>query len=109
MSHYLFIESKDPFEVRGGEFYLGAALELCRQNESVTVYFVEDGSNAARRGAEIPHRDALRAAGASLRVDEFALRERGIGRDQLADGIAVGDADHIVDLLAQPETKGVWH
>ena len=109
MTQYLFIESKDPLEDRGAVSYLETALELRRQEQPVIVYFVENGSHATRRGAVVSSRDALQAAGASLKVDKFALRERGISHDQLAPGVEAGDVDDIVELLANPETKAVWH
>ena len=109
MSHYLFIESQDPLEDRGAEAYLDTALELSRQNQTVTVFLVENGANAARKGARVPAREALQAAGAAIRVDEFALRERGIGADRLAGGVATGTVEDIVALLSDPDTKAVWH
>ena len=109
MTQYLFIESRDPLENRGTEFYLETALALSKLGQPVTVFFVENGSHAARKGAQVANRDALQAAGASLKVDEFALRERGIANDQLAPGIGVGEVNEIVDLLANPETKAIWH
>lgn len=109
MAGYLFIESQDPFEDRGAEEYLGWALELAKQKQPVTVFFVENGSLATRRGAQAPLRDALREAGATLKVDEFALRERGIGAERLAPGVQSGTVDQIVDLLADPDIKAIWH
>ncbi|MEE8554856.1 MAG: hypothetical protein V3T00_03265 [bacterium] len=109
MSQFLFIESQDPLEDRGAEFYLATALELVRQGHPVTVFFVENGALASRNGAKVPLRDALHEAGATLRVDEFALRERGIRSDALAAGLATGSVEDIVDLLAEPQTKAIWH
>lgn len=109
MTQYLFIESKDPLEDRGAVSYLETALELRRQEQPVTVFLVENGSHAAREGSVVSTRDALQAAGALLKVDEFALRERGIAKERLAPGIEVGTVDDIVELLADPETKAVWH
>ena len=109
MSHYLFIESQDPLEDRGVEAYLSTALDLSRQNETVTVFFVENGANAVRQGAKVALRDQLSQAGATLKVDEFALRERGIRNGGLATGVEAGTVEDIVDLLADPATKAVWH
>ena len=55
MSHFLFIESLDPLEDRGVDAYLSTALDLCQQKQRVTVFFVENGANAARQGAKAPH------------------------------------------------------
>ena len=109
MTRYLFIESQDPLEDRGVSAYLETALELRRQQEAVTVFFVENGAHAVRAGARVPLRESLLAAGATVQVDDFALSERGISRDRLATGIAVGSVDTIVDLLADPATKAIWH
>lgn len=110
MARYLFIESRDPWDDLGASAYLGYALELARRQEPVTVYFVENGVNAARQGARVPLRDALREAGAALHADAFALREHGIAGDGgLSAGVAVGGVEHLADLLADPETKAVWH
>ena len=109
MSHFLFIESLDPLEDRGVDAYLSTALDLCKQQQTVTVFFVENGANAVREGAKVPLRDQLREAGAALKVDEFALRERGIAAGSLAAGVETGSVETIVDLLAEPDTKAVWH
>lgn len=109
MSQFLFIESQDPYEDKGAEAYLGYALELCKKQQRVTVFLVENAANAARAGAALPVRDALREAGAALCVDEFALRERGIPESELAAGLTVGNVEQIVDLLADSTTKAVWH
>jgi len=109
MSQYLFIESQDPLEDRGACAYLETALDVRRADEPVTVYLVENGAHAARAGARCEARDALLAAGASVRVDGFALEERGIRPERLAPGIEVGSVEHIVDLLADGATKAVWH
>ncbi|MBX5484597.1 MAG: DsrE family protein [Myxococcaceae bacterium] len=109
MSKFLFIESQDPLEDRGAEAYLGYALELARQKHPVTVFLVENAALAARRGAQVPVRDALREAGATLQVDELALRERGIGAERLAPGVQQGTIDQLVDLVADPETRAIWH
>ena len=42
-------------------------------------------------------------------ADEFSLRERGISRSGLVDGVAVSDVDSLVDFLVQADTKIVWH
>lgn len=109
MAKYLFIESQDPLEDRGAEEYLGFALELARQQHPVTVFLVENAALAARKGAQLPVRDALREAGATLKVDEFALSERGIGVERLAPGLQAGTVDQLVELVADPDTKAIWH
>ncbi|MCH7476523.1 MAG: DsrE family protein [SAR324 cluster bacterium] len=109
MSRFLFIESQDPFEDQGATAYLGYALELSKQKHAVTVFFVENGANAVRKGADLPLRDALRDAGVEMKVDELALRERGIVASRVVDGVASAELDEMLDLLVDPETKAIWH
>ena len=109
MSRCLFIESQDPFEDQGATAYLGYALELSKQKHAVTVFFVENGANAVRKGANLPLRDALRDAGVEMKVDELALRERGIVASRVVDGVASAELDEMLDLLVDPETKAIWH
>ncbi len=106
---FLFIESQDPFEDKGAGDYLGFALELARQRESVTVFFIENGVHATRKGAELPVRDALREAGATLKVDDFSARERGISPERLSPGLSFAGVDQVIDLLADPSTRAIWH
>lgn len=106
---YLFIESQDPLEDRGAEEYLGWALELAKQKERVAVFFVENGVLALREGAGFSLREALREAGARLCADELALKERGLSPNRLAGGIQVAAIEQIVDWLADPKTKAIWH
>lgn len=109
MAKYLFIESQDPLEDRGAEEYLGYALELAKRKQPVTVVFTENAVVAARREAKVAVRAQLEEAGVTLRADELSLRERGINVERLAPGVRPVTSGDIVDLLADPEIKAIWH
>ncbi len=109
MAKYLFIESQDPLEDRGAEDYLGYAIDLAKRKLPVTVVFTENAVVAARSEAKLPVRQRLEEAGVTLRADELALRERGIGVEKLAASVRPFTAADVVDLLADPDVKALWH
>jgi sulfur transfer complex TusBCD TusB component (DsrH family) len=106
-SHYVFIESRDPFDSTD-TFVADTAAELRRRGRPVTVFLVQNGVLAIRAGA---HSHVPRLAGAGVRVlaDDFSLAERGIEADELDAGARPCSIEALVDLLVQPDTKAVWH
>jgi predicted peroxiredoxin len=109
MTHYLFIESRDPFTSNDTPFIVETAVALQRRGHSVSVFLVQNGTLAARQraaGSRLPH---LIAEGVQLLADDFSLRERGIEAAELVDGIQSATLDTLVELLAQPDTKALWH
>jgi predicted peroxiredoxin len=109
MAHYLFIESRDPFDSRDVQFVADNAAELKSAGNDVTVYLVQNGVLGARKGAQGSHVAKLAAAGVRLLADDFSLRERGIKRDECAAGIKESNIDALVDMLVADNTKAIWH
>ncbi|MCZ6828721.1 MAG: DsrE family protein [Gammaproteobacteria bacterium] len=108
MSNYLLIESRDPFECSDVEGVCWLAGELAQTGHKVTLFFLQNGALTARAGAETTDFEPLTASGVEVLVDDFALRERGIGNAQLADGIKPASLEVIVDHLADG-SKVIWH
>jgi intracellular sulfur oxidation DsrE/DsrF family protein len=108
-SHYVFIESRDPFDSTDTTFPADTAAELRQRGRPVTVFLVQNGVLATRAGARGSHVARLAGAGVSVLADEFSLAERGIEADELAAGARPCGIDALVDLLVQPDTKAVWH
>jgi intracellular sulfur oxidation DsrE/DsrF family protein len=106
MTRYLLIESLDPFESRDAAHYWDLAANLARTRTAVTLFLVQNGALAARRGAGALGR--LAEQGVEVLVDEFSLRERGISRDDLAAGVRAAPLDVVVDRLAEG-WKALWH
>ena len=109
MTGYLFIETRDPFGSRDTEFVAETAAALKGRDQEVTVFLVQNGVLAARRGSRDPYLARLVEAGVRVLADDFSLRERGIGGDQLRAGVAESGVDALVELLAREETKAIWH
>ena len=107
MNRYVFIESRDPFESRDTQFVEETAIAVKERGHEVTVFLVQNGVLAAR--GSVRHVDRLGKAGVRLLADDFSLRERGIGRDELARGVEESTIDALVEAIVQDKTKAIWH
>ncbi|MEK6321713.1 MAG: DsrE family protein [Acidobacteriota bacterium] len=109
MTHYLFIECRDPFESRDARFVTETAAALKQHDNEVTVFLVQNGVLASRRNAIGSHLPQLAKAGVRLLADDFSLRERGIEPAGLLPGIQQSSIDELVDILVRENTKAIWH
>ena len=111
MADYLLVESRDPFEYADTSYFYQMAEDLCRAGNNVTFFLVQNGVLMARKGITNDAVARLRSAAPAVKIlaDDFSLRERAISSDKLADGVASAGVDDLVDMLAQPGVKAVWH
>ncbi|MCM3906090.1 MAG: DsrE family protein [Pyrinomonadaceae bacterium] len=109
MSHYVFIESRDPFASRDTRFLEETATALKQRGHEVTVFLVQNGVLASRQNARDCSLARMDAAGVSLLVDDFSLCERGVQPAELRPGIERSGIEQLVDALVQENTKAVWH
>ena len=100
MRPFVLIESRDPFEDGDGRWYRQLAADLNSSGRVASVFLAENAVFAARRRISVEFLDTLKGAAVEIRADEFALRERGIGADELAPGIAAAPIAYIVDQMA---------
>ena len=109
MTHYVFIECRDPFESRDSRFVEETAAALKQDDNEVTVFLVQNGVLATRRNALGSHLPQLAKAGVTLLADDFSLRERGIETAGLLPGIQQSSIDELVDILVRENTRVIWH
>src|SRR5262245_43506529 len=108
MSRYFLIESRDPFESRDSERYLGWAVALARAGHDVHLFLVQDGVLGARRRAATAALTVAAAAGVGISADEFSLRERGIAETDLSPAVRAAPLDKAIERLADG-CKALWH
>lgn len=84
------------------------AANLKSEGNDVTLFLVENGVLPARRCPASEQLSALAKAGVEVLADDFALRERGITRERMADGIKPAPLEVVVDQLAEGH-KAIWH
>ena len=109
MTSYVFIESRDPFESLDVRFVEETATALKRRGHGVTVFLVQNGVLASRRGARDRGLERLTQEGVTLLADDFSLRERGIQAAELRPGIQTSGIEALVDALARENTRAIWH
>jgi predicted peroxiredoxin len=108
MSSYLFIESRDPYESNEVVAQYDLAAGLAREGATVTVFLVQNGVLAARKGEKAELVAKLAQAGVTVLADEFSLRERAIATGRLVAGVKPAPIETIVDQLEQG-AKALWH
>lgn len=108
MSRYTLISSRDPFTCGTTTDLYELAVAYRRSGHSVTLFLVENGVLAARRGAHCPSLERVISEGVVVLADDFALRERAIPTYALHDGILPAALDRVVDGLVEG-VKTVWH
>ena len=107
MSKYLLIQSRDPFETRKVSRDYELATTLAKEGNEVTLFLVQNAVLAARDGAQRNGLSEVAASGVEILTDEFSLRERGIRKEALAEGIKSTSLETVVDHLAEGR-KAIW-
>lgn len=108
MSHYLFIQSQDPFtEVRTTAQY-DLAGQLHAAGHDVSVLLVQNGVTPARQGARSADFDQLLSVGVAVIADDFSLQQREIQAADLKNNVAVNSLDVVVDALLAGH-KVIWN
>ena len=101
MAKYLFIASRDPFASNEVARYFETAKGLKKEGHAVSILLVQNGVLPARNSTKSKLLAQLMAAGVDVLADELSLRERGIPKARLADGVKVSSLDVVIDCLEQ--------
>lgn len=108
MSRYLVVETRSRWE----SSEVGGLLDLVRglsEASRVDLFLIQNAVLMARAGAE-PGLDALvDEPNVQVWADDFSLDCRGLGAESLNPGVRRAGADALVELLARPGCKPIWH
>jgi len=108
MGRLLVVESRDLTEYAAARSLPLLVEELCQKGHDVTLFLVENGVIAARRGAAAGLSfDALSDTGAHILADDVSCRARGIR--ELAPGVCPSDLDHLADKIADGFDNILWY
>ena len=107
MDSYLLFESQGAFESAQVPLHYQLAAGLKKAGNKVTVFLVQNGVTAARRGLSTDALARLIEAGVEVLADEFSLRECGIPSSRLAAGVKVANLDVAMDQFAEGR-KALW-
>ena len=108
MAKYLLIESRDPFECNDVTHNYELAKNLKEQGNEVTLFLVQNGVLPARRSTQSKSLAEVAKAGVELLADDFSLKERGIYKDRIVDGVKAAPLDTVIDQLVEGR-KVIWH
>jgi intracellular sulfur oxidation DsrE/DsrF family protein len=108
MSHYLFIQSQDPFTEIHTHHQFDLIGQLHDAGHQVVVLLVQNGVTPARRDAKSDLFDDIVRRGVTVRADHFALMQREIGDADLKDQIGVADMDLVIYAMLAGH-KVIWH
>ena len=109
MSRYVLIESRDPFETGDVAYYFNLAADLAGQGDAVSVFLVQNGALAARKGIAGNPLEALLAKKVEVLLDTFSAAERGITDAERHPQVALSNVDALVASMMQDNTKVMWH
>jgi len=109
MAQYLLVESKSPQE--GGDYSFELAKQLKPLKHDVTIYLIQDAVFAARKRFQAGEKLLAEAKASKLKLlaDEVSLRQRGITKSRLAEGVRVSNTSELADLLMEKSDKAIWH
>ena len=99
MRQLLIIETRDAADHKDPAHIVELAIGMSRSGVPTTIFLAENGAFNARDAGD-RRLEASISDGVRVAVDRFALEERAINPESLADGIAVADVELIVDRLA---------
>ncbi len=108
MARYLIVDSRDLTEYTGARFIQKAAGQLQSAGNEVTLFLIENGVIAARKGSDVgAELAALARGGVRVVVDDVSCSARSI--TQFADGVASSNIDHLADLIVEGSDKVLWY
>jgi|DewCreStandDraft_1066081.scaffolds.fasta_scaffold05378_7 sulfur relay protein TusB/DsrH len=108
MSRYLIVTSRDLHEYASSSYILELAGSLKNRGHEVTLYLVENGVLAARKGAQLAARlNELSRAGVTVLAEDVSAKARGI--EQLAEGVRLSNMDELADLVVDGCDKVIWY
>ena len=108
MSHYLFVQSQDPFSDVRAPLQYQLAIDLKKRGHDVTVVLVQNGVVPARQQAVCPAFDELAVSGLTLIADAFSLEQRDIGQQQLKNNVTTGSMENVIDAMLAGH-KVIWN
>lgn len=108
MSHYLFIQSQEPYSDARCKHQYRLAIDLHKAGHEVQVLLVQSGVLPASNAARSDEFDQLLAAGIAVVADGFSLSQREIDTDDLKAAVTPGDISLGVDAMLAGH-KVIWN
>lgn len=108
MSHYLLIETRTTWESGHVTEFLELAGALADGGNRVDLFLIQNGALMAYPKIEPRLEELIGRNGLTIWADDFSLAARSHPQDPL-NGVRIGGADALIELLTQPGCKATWH
>lgn len=99
MKQIMVVETRDPLATPDVESLAQLVTDLQHQGVHCAMLLAENGVLGARRSAAAQVLPGVAGKGVELFADRFALAERGIAEDELAESIIPAEIGIVVDRL----------
>jgi sulfur relay (sulfurtransferase) complex TusBCD TusD component (DsrE family) len=104
------VEPRDPFESHEVRYFYGLAADLAAKGEQVTLFLVQNGVLASRKGAAENPLGVVLEHNVEVLADSFSLKERGIQDSERHSSVKpCGIGDLVDKIMAEESTKVLWH
>jgi hypothetical protein len=108
MTHFVFVESRDPLDSADCQTLQDLAADLAGRGNRVTLFLVQNAVLPVRVGSRFSGQlTGLASRGVRVLADGFALRERAIA--ECARGVSAASLDELARLIMEPDTRALWH
>lgn len=108
MSTFLIVGSRDFMEYKESDFALNMASQLKKKGHDTTLFLIENGALAARKGSEVAARlTALSKEGVKVLAEDLSLKMRGV--KERTEGVAESNMDALADLILNGADKVIWY
>ncbi|HEX9756409.1 MAG TPA: DsrH/TusB family sulfur metabolism protein [Nitrospiria bacterium] len=108
MARYLIVDSRDLQEYSSGRYIQNLAGKLQGKGNDVTLFLIENGVLAARKGNEFGKGlTDLTKQGAKVFAEDVSCKARGIS--DMGDGISQANMDQLADLIIEGSDKVIWY
>lgn len=109
MGRYVLIESRGPFQAEVQRFFR-LAVDLAATGEEVTLFLLQNGALAARKGTSENPLDPVFESGVEVLVDSFSLRERAMQDSDRHPATKPAEIGDLVDrIMLDGSNKVLWH
>lgn len=108
MSDYFIIASRDPFDCNDTARVQTLVTDMADAGHRVTLFLVQNGVLAARRGALWGGLTGLAGRRVLLLADRFSLAERALPEEELISAVRPADINCVIDALVEGQ-RVIWH
>jgi predicted peroxiredoxin len=107
MTNLLLVLSKDPYTTEIPNLVLDIGLIAKKKGNNVSLYLVEDGVTAARKGEFGSRLIDAKEKGIKILADDKAIQSRGLNGNLIPD-VEINEIGVLLDHIIEDNTRVAW-